>query len=447
MEIPARPGGRFRPAQVLVISFVMVILLGTFLLALPAASANDEFTSLVDAAFTATSAVCVTGLVVADTATIWSPLGQVIIMLLIQIGGLGIMTTGTVFAIITGRRVGLKERLVLHQTYGKAGLSGMVRLVRMLLLTTLALQGVGAAYMTARFAQDMPWGRAFYFGVFHSISAFCNAGFDLFGDSLVRYGSDVSVNLIFGVLIILGGLGFPVLVEIMHWVRWRSRVSLHSLIVLYSTGVLLFVGAATVFLFEYANPATLGQLSVTGKFLSSIFHSVTPRTAGFNTLPVDQLMPTTLLVTMMFMFIGASPGGTAGGVKTTTFAALAAAVKGALTGQRDIVLFKRRLGDDILLKSLAIIFLGLLLVFITTAILLHTEGREFLPTLFEAFSAFGTVGLSMGMTGDLSSPGKIIIMLAMFAGRVGPLTVFLAIATRPKRASSYRRLEEKIMVG
>ena len=284
-------------------------------------------------------------------------------------------------------------------------------------------------------------------GVFHSISAFCNAGFDLFGDSLVRYSGDVSVNFIFGTLIILGGLGFPVLVEIMHWLRWRSKVSLHALMVLYTTGILLLLGTVAVIVFEYANPATLGEMSLQGKVLSSVFHSLTPRTAGFNTLPTGQLMPITLLMTMLFMFIGASPGGTAGGVKTTTFAALLLAIRGALTGQQDMVMFKRRIGGDTLMKSLAIVGMALGLVLVTSAVLLHTEGMDFLPTVFEAFSAFGTAGLSMGITGELSSLGRAMLVVTMFAGRIGPLTVFLAIAAQTHRPSSYRRPEEKIMIG
>ncbi|MEW6522600.1 MAG: TrkH family potassium uptake protein [Bacillota bacterium] len=449
MDSGTQPGlRRLRPAQILVVSFLAIIGLGTLLLLLPWATAPGRQTSLVEALFTATSAVCVTGLVVVDTSTHWSRFGQVVIMMLIQAGGLGIMTTGTIFALLTGRRIGLRERLVIRESFGKDGFSGIVRLLQAIVLTTFLLEGLGAIYLANRFAQDMPTWQAWYYGVFHSVSAFCNAGFDLFGDSLVRYVSDPAVNFGFMTLIILGGLGFPVLVDVYRRVRrYDTRLSLHARLVLVSTAVLLAAGTLAVLVFEHANPATLGSLGMRGRILSSLFHSVTPRTAGFNTLPTGQLLPITLLVTMALMFVGASPGGTGGGIKTTTFVTLLMGVKTPIAGRQEIEVFQKRIGKEILEKSLAIAFLGMALVTFTTGFLLVSEGFEFLPVLFESISAFGTVGLSMGITPGLTSAGRLMIIVTMFAGRVGPLTVFMAIATRNRALAAYRRPEEKIMVG
>ncbi len=437
-----------RPARILVLSFLTAIGLGTVLLLLPVAVAPGRSTDPVTALFTATSAVCVTGLVVVETGRHWSPFGQAVIALLIQVGGIGIMTTGTVFALVTGRRIGLRERLVIHETFGKDGYAGMVRLVRVIVTTTLVLEAIGAVYLAARFARDMPPGRAAYFGVFHAVSAFCNAGFDLFGDSLARYVADPVVNLGFMSLIITGGLGFPVLVDVTGNIRRRGRyLSLHTRIVLATTAVLLVAGAASILVLEWNNPATLAPLGWKGRLLASLFHSVTPRTAGFNTLPTGQLFPATLLLSMVLMFIGASPGGTGGGIKTTTAVVLFTEVKSVLAGRADMELFGRRIGREVAGKSLAIAFLSLVLVVATTAFLLTTEAFGFLPVLFESVSAFGTVGLSMGITPELSVAGRLMVVLTMFTGRVGTLTVFLAVATRDRVPASYRRPEEKIMVG
>ncbi|HAI21101.1 MAG TPA: Trk family potassium uptake protein [Clostridiales bacterium UBA8153] len=429
-------------------SFLAVIGLGTLLLLLPWSTAPGRDTSWVDALFTATSAVCVTGLTVVPTGTHWSAFGQLVILALIQVGGLGIMTTAAIFAVLTGRRIGLKDRLVIRESFGKDGLAGLVRLLRLVVFTTAAVQLLGAMYLAWRFAGHMPVGQAWYYALFHTVAAFNNAGFDLFGDSLMRYVSDPWINFGFIALIITGGLGFPVLMDLYQRARDRKhRLTLHTRMVVATTTVLLVAGALLVVVLEYGNPATLGRLDLRGRLLAGLFQSVTPRTAGFNTLPTYQLRPVTLLFIMVLMFVGASPGGTGGGIKTTTFVSLLASVWTLIAGRQDIEMFRTRLSREVLEKSLAIFLVGLTLVTVTAGFLLASEGLGFLPVLFESFSAFGTVGLSLGITSGLSTAGRLMLSFTMFAGRVGPLTVFMAIAIGSRSPAAYRRPEEKIMVG
>ena len=439
---------RFHPAQILAISFLAMIGIGTLLLLLPWSTVPGRETAWVDALFTATSAVCVTGLVVVETGAHWSRFGQIVILVLIQVGGLGIMTTAAIFALLTGRRIGLKDRLVIRETFGKEGLAGLVRLLRAVVYSTVTVQLVGVVYLAWRFAGHMPSGRAWYYGLFHTVAAFNNAGFDLFGDSLVRYVSDPWINFGFIVLIVTGGLGFPVLGDLYWRLRDRShRLSLHTRMVVATTFVLVTGGAFLVLVLEHGNPATLGPLDLGGRLLVSGFQSVTSRTAGFNTVPISQLRPVTLLLFMVLMFVGASPGGTGGGIKTTTFLSLLAGVWALISGRHDIEVFRTRIGRDILEKALAIFLVSLSLVTVTTGFLLVSDDFGFLPVLFESFSAFGTVGLSMGITPELSVAGRLIIIFTMFTGRVGPLTVFMAIAVGKRFPAAYRRPEEKIMIG
>lgn len=440
-------GWRLTPPQVLVIGFASVILSGAFLLSLPMASATGRATPFIDALFTATSAVCVTGLVVVDTATHWSRFGHVVILVLIQIGGLGFMTLSTLAAILLGRRIMLHQRLVIQEALNQVSLKGIVRLTRAVVIFTAVIEGAGAVLLTWHWWGQYPPGEAVFQGIFHAISAFCNAGFDLKGDfrSLTAYRTDVLVNLVITSLIILGGLGFAVLVEFINWPH-EKHLSLHSRIVVKVTLLLIIVGTLFIFLAESNNPATLAGKGLQEKILASYFQAVTPRTAGFNTLPIAALRPATLFVIVLLMFIGASPGGTGGGIKTTTFVTLFLAVVATVRGKSQTEVGNRSLPGGLVLKSLAIAFLSLSLVVVITIALLLSEGKELLPTLFEVTSAFGTVGLSMGLTTELSVVGRLLITALMFAGRVGPLTIAVAVAQR-QQPNHVRFPEETIMVG
>ncbi|NPV71564.1 MAG: Trk family potassium uptake protein [Firmicutes bacterium] len=438
---------RLTPAQVLALGFAAVILTGSVLLMLPWTRAPGKITPYIDALFTSTSAVCVTGLVTVDTGSHWSVPGQLIILLLIQVGGLGIMTVSTAFAFLMGKRISLRERLLIQEATGLTQIAGLVRLTRAILIATLIIEGAGAVLLASRFTFDMAPGRAVYFGIFHAISAFCNAGFDLFGRSFMTYVGDWFVNLVVTSLILIGGIGFSVVTELYSTkLGRRGRLSLHSRLALKVTAALLVLGTVLIFAFEYRNPATLSPLPPHAKFLASYFHSVTPRTAGFNTLPTGKMTIPGLLLTIVLMFIGASPGGTGGGIKTTTFATILATVWAIMSGKQDVEIGDRRLTRDVVDRSLAITFISLGLVVLVTTLLTITENALFIEILFEATSAFGTVGLSTGLTPSLSTLGKAFVIIMMFAGRVGPLTLAVAIAQRV-HAGQVRLPEDKVLVG
>ncbi|MBU7007204.1 TrkH family potassium uptake protein [Phosphitispora fastidiosa] len=438
---------RFTPSQILVTGFAGLILFGAVLLSLPLSSAAGEPTNFIDALFTATSAVCVTGLVVVDTGTYYSTFGQIVILLLIQIGGLGFMTMGTLFALLLGKRISLRERLVMKEAYNKMSIEGVVRLAKAVLAITFLIEGIAALILGFRFAGEFGLARGMYYGLFHSVSAFNNAGFDLLGDfrSLTGFTSDIPVNLVISVLVILGGLGFSVAVDILSKRKWRA-FSLHTKIVISTTAILLAAGMAGVFLLEFNNAATMKGLPLQAKLMASWFQGMTPRTAGFNTLDIAGLRNATQFLIIIFMFIGASPGSTGGGVKTSTFAALVMAVIAMVRGKEDVEMFGRRLPRDIVQRSLTIIASSIVFVILITMLLTITEQAEFLAVLFEATSAFGTVGLSMGLTAKLTLLGKLVIIFTMYAGRLGPLTIAFALAQRSRKAL-YHLAEEKIMVG
>jgi len=438
---------KLSPAQILVLGFIGLILAGAILLSLPVSSAAGKPTKFIDALFTATSAVCVTGLVVVDTGTYYSVFGQIVILLLIQVGGLGFMTMATLFALILGKKIHLKERLIMQEALNQLTMEGVVRLAKAVLAITFLIEGTAALILGIRLSADYGWGRGFYYGLFHAVSAFNNAGFDLFGEyrSLTRYVADPTINIVMTILIIVGGLGFSVIVDIYNKRKWRS-LSLHTKTVLSTTAILLIAGTAAVFFLEYNNGHTLGPLSLPAKLLASWFQSMTPRTAGFNTLDIAGLRNATQFLLIIFMFIGASPGSTGGGIKTSTFSALVAAVWAMTRGKEDVELFERRLPREIVYRSLTVALVALTLIIVVTMTLTITENAEFLTVLFETTSAFGTVGLSMGLTTKLTVLGKIAIAITMFAGRLGPLTVAFAVAQKQQKAV-YRLAEEKIMVG
>lgn len=436
---------KLAPAQVLVLGFAGVILTGAILLTLPISSAEHVRTSFIDALFTATSATCVTGLIVVNTAAHWSVFGQLVILAMIQIGGLGIMTMATLFALMVGRRISFRERILIQEGIGKLDVAGVVRLTKYILASTFIIEGTGAFILFLRWLRDLPPGKAAWFGIFHSISSFCNAGFDLWGDSLVRFVDDVTVNLTIGGLIIIGGLGFYVLADV--WQNRRfSKLNLHSKVVLRTTGILLIIGTVLMYVLEMNNPATLAPLSFKGKVLASWFAAVTPRTAGYNSINVGAMTEAGLFLTVVLMFIGASPGSTGGGIKTTTFATLVAAVWATIHGKSEVDVFQRRLAREVIDKALAIAMASLMLLLSVTLILAATQPARFLEVLFEATSGFGTVGLTMGLTPNLTSLGKLLITLLMYAGRVGPLTLAMALTLKHSQVN-IRLPEEKIVIG
>lgn len=440
------------PSQILVIGFAALILLGALLLWLPLASASGKSLRYLDAVFTATSAVCVTGLVVIDTGTGFSFFGQLVILFLIQIGGLGFMTISTALALLAGKKIGLRERLLIQESLNYSKISGLVRLTKEILKVTLIFESIGAVFLMIGFLPEIPWPTAFYYGIFHAVSAFCNAGFDLFGrihqpfSNLTTYASNWLVLSTIATLIITGGLGFPVLLDLRNNLR-GNRLSLHSRLVLTVTLILILIGAILFFFLEYDNYHTLKGQPLGVKILNSFFQSVTPRTAGFNSLDISWMRETTLFLLIMLMFIGASPSSTGGGIKTTTFGALLITVWSMLRGRRETELFERRLPGEVVYKALAVAAISFSLVMLVTFILTVTEEASFLPILFETTSAFGTVGLSAGMTSSLSDIGRIFIILTMFSGRVGLFTIVSALTRGAQDEGSLRYIEEKISIG
>jgi trk system potassium uptake protein TrkH len=416
---------------------------------LPVATKSGKGADFLTALFTATSATCVTGLVVVDTKTYWSVFGQIVIMLLIQVGGLGIMTISTLFALILGRKITFKERLVMQEAFNTNSLGGIVKFAKYILMVSFLFESIGAIILTLRFLPQMGLKKAVYYGLFHSISAFNNAGFDLMGNfkSLTGYVSDWVVNLVVMGLIIFGGLGFYVLLDIYEH-RHFNKFTLHSKIVITITLFLITIGTLLIFLFEYNNPKTLKPLDFPTKILAALFQAVTPRTAGFNTLSLSDMTIASKFLTIILMFIGASPAGTGGGIKTTTFAVILYTVLSVIKGEEETVLYKRTISRNIVYKAVAISFISVFIIFSVTMVLSITETSNFLTILYETISAFGTVGLSLGLTLELTTVGRIVIIFTMYTGRIGPLTLALALAQRQKKPKPIMKyVEEKIMVG
>lgn len=442
---------RFTPPQILVLGFALIILIGSGLLMLPVSSTDGLPLPFIDALFTATSATCVTGLVVVDTGTHFTTFGQMVIISLIQIGGLGFMSMATLFAFILRKKISLRERLLLQEALNQGSMEGIVRLFRKVLIYSLTIEGIAAVLFTARWSMDLGFPKGLYYGIWHAVSFFNNAGFDLFGPitgpftSLTAYAGDFITNAVTMALIVLGGIGFIVMSDVMDY-RRTKRLTLHSKVVLSATSILIVTGALVIFIFEYSNSKTLGSLDFGGKILASFFQSVTPRTAGANTLDLASLRQATQFFMIILMFIGASPGSTGGGIKTTTFTMLVGAIVAMVRGKEDIVFFRNRLGKERILKAITLTMFALFLVIFVTMLLSTTEDHEFLMILYEVTSAFGTVGLTLGLTTKLTVFGKVMIALTMFAGRLGPLT--LAYALQPKAEKElYRYPEGKITIG
>ncbi|PZE21328.1 TrkH family potassium uptake protein [Paenibacillus xerothermodurans] len=440
------------PPQILVIGFAVMISLGATLLSLPIASASGQPLPFLDALFTATSAACVTGLVVVDTGSTFTVFGHMVIILLIQIGGLGFMTMATLFSFVLKKRISLKERLILQEAMNQSSMEGIVRLIKRVLQYALTIELVAAIIFSIRWSFDFGLAKGIYLGVFHAVSFFNNAGFDLFGpitgpfSSLTSYASDPIINIVSMALIILGGIGFIVLSDLLDWKVNKRRLSLHSKVVLSATGFLIVCGALVIFMFEFTNTKTLGTLDWQGKILAAFFQSVSPRTAGANSLDIAGMRQASQFFIIVLMFIGASPGSTGGGIKTTTFTTLIGAMITMVRGKEDIVLFHYRLGKDRILKATTITLLALGLVIFVSMVLSTTEDYPLLMILFEVTSAFATVGLSMGLTPNLTDVGQIMIIIMMFIGRLGPLTLAYALGPKVEK-ELYRHPEGKITIG
>jgi trk system potassium uptake protein len=448
MQIGVYKDIKFKPVQILVVGFAIVILIGACVLTLPISSSEGVSTPFIDALFTATTSVCVTGLVTVDTGTHWSYFGKTTILMLIQIGGLGFMTFATLISLIMRKKITLQERLVMAEAMNTFSLQGLVKLVRYILFFTFSVEGIGALLLSLVFIPEFGIGKGIYYSIFHSVSAFCNAGIDLIGNfrSITPYAENPIIILTIGALIVTGGLGFIVWHEIFDY-RKKRKLSLHSKLVLTVTAVLIVGGAILMFIFEVNNSATMQPMSAKGKFLSSLFAAITPRTAGYNSISTADMTPAGRFLTIILMFIGGSPGSTAGGIKTTTAGLLVMTVISVIRGREDTEIYERRISKDTIFKGLTISVIGITLVIVVSMILSITEvGASLEYIIYEVTSAFGTVGLTLGLTTKLTTIGKAVIAFTMFCGRVGPLTIILALGKNHSN-NTIRYPEDKILVG
>jgi trk system potassium uptake protein len=443
-----------RPERILVLGFFCLILVGALLLTLPIASLTGRTVGFHEALFTSTSAVCVTGLVVLDTGTTYTLFGKVVILLLIQVGGLGFMIFATLVMIALGRRISLRNRVLIRESMNTTGLSGLIRLIQWFSLMAGIIELSGAVVLSIRFIPQFGWAKGIENSIFHSVSAFCNAGFDLFGgfQSLAQYQNDPLVVLTIAALIILGGLGFFVLLE-MYQNRMRfAKFSLHTKLALVITGVLLVLGFLIMVSFEWNNPGTLGGMPFFEKMLNGFFQSVTFRTAGYSTINQAALTDSSKLIGIIFMFIGASPASTGGGVKTTTIGVLVLMVFSVVRANDSVVVFGKQIASNVFKRALTIVLISLFIVIVCACALSLTErgsNMKMIDLLFESTSAFGTVGLSSANTQLLSRFSQMFLIPVMFFGRVGPLTLAFALANNLEHNAKNRLHfpEDKPMIG
>lgn len=434
---------RLSPPQLLVVTFLFFIILGMGLLKLP--FATTEQISWLDALFTTTSAMTVTGLAVVDTGGAFTLFGEVVVMSLIQIGGLGIMSFAVLIFMMLGKKIGFKERLLLQQALNQTSVGGVIKLVKYLFIFSFIVEGFAVLLLATEWVPEFGWKRGLYVSIFHSISAFNNAGFSLFSDSLMGYVGSPIINLTISFLFILGGIGFTVLVDL-----WKSKtirqLSLHTKIMVIGTFLINVIAFMMIFVLEFNNPNTLAQLPLSDKIFASYFQAVTPRTAGFNSLDYGSMERSTLLFTILLMFIGAGSASTGGGIKLTTFVVISLSMIAFLKEKKEIRIFRRTIDQTHIFKALALSMISVLLVFTALFFLEMTEHDvSFLSIVFEVVSAFGTVGLSMGITGSLSEIGKWIIIVVMFAGKLGPLTLAFSLSRPDKEKIRYPK--EDILTG
>ena len=447
-------GGQYTAKQIVPMAFLGMILIGALLLMLPFATEGPGI-RFIDALFTMTSAVCVTGLIVLDTPREFTLFGELVILLGMQLGGLVYSATATLLLLALGRRIGLRERMMMMEVLNTLSMEGLVRFVKVIVAITFIVESVGALILAARFSFDMDPARALYFGIFHAVSAFNNAGFSLFSENLVvkAYQTDLTVNLTITTLIILGGIGFLVYRDVLDNIHGhRFRLSTHTKLALLVSVLLIIGGTLGIWVFEVQNGKTLAAMPVGDQFLTAYFHSVSARTAGFNTIDLGLVATPTLYLIILLMIVGASPGGTGGGIKTTTFGIICASIWGTLKGRADVMMFHRRIPQELVIKSYVLALLALGLVTGFTMLLSYSENQPFLRIMFEVASAAGTVGLSTGNGGVLSLSalfsdfGKCVIIATMFLGRLGPLAIGL-FAVKTHEDLRYRYAQARVVLG
>ncbi|HEY9622151.1 MAG TPA: TrkH family potassium uptake protein [Crinalium sp.] len=441
-------------SRTICLGFVAVILLGALLLMLPISTADGTWNNWIVALFTATSAVCVTGHIVVDTATYFSTWGHIFIAALVQIGGLGYMTATTFLLLLLGRRFGLRDKVALQQALDREGMYGVTSVIRSIIATTMIFEITGIFLLLIAFVPDHGWGRSLWLATFHSISAWNNAGFSLFSDNLTGYQSSLVVNLVIPGLIIFGGIGYEVIFEMYLWLRDRLQqkperilLSLNFKVAVSTTLILLLLSTIAIFCVEVRNPDTLGPMDFKTQLMAAWFQAVTPRTAGFNTIDYGKMTTTGLFFTIALMFIGGSPGGTAGGIKTTTVRVLSSCTKAILQGKEEVHMYERQIPFSLILKAIGVTVGSLVTVIVMTILIsLSDPDVDFIRILFEVMSGFGTVGLSTGITAGLSAFAKLVLVSTMFIGRVGVLLLMGAVLGDPK-PSSIRYPEENLLVG
>ena len=438
------------PTRIIAFSFAVVILIGTVLLSLPIATSKAHETSVLDALFTAVSATCVIGLSPYDTYTHWTMFGQIVILVLFQIGGLGIMSFMSMFAIFLHKKIGLQERILLVQTSGNIRLNGVIKLLKKIFIGTFLFEAIGAVILAYAFYEEMGLKKSIYFGIFHSVSAFCNAGFDLMGfrdpfSSMTYYEKSPLVCFTLMALIVLGGLGFFVWSDVLKNKIHFSRYSLHSKIILYSALVLILVGWFFYYIFEFNG--NLYNLTYPEKIMSSLFMSISTRTAGFVTMDISQLSESGLLLTMCLMFIGAGVGSTSGGVKTTTVAILLAAIVAFAKGKKDVVIFKRRIENDTIRHAASIFLVYLAAVLVSTMIICFVDRIQLQDGLFETIAAVSTVGYSRIGVQNMSTITRIIMMILMYGGRIGFMSLLMVFWEKDKGEAPIEHPTEEIMIG
>ena len=446
---------RISTAHIILLSFLTAILIGALLLSLPISSADGKPTSFLDALFTATTSTCVTGLVVTPTVSSWSIFGQIVILMLIQIGGLGVITIMAGLMILLHKKMGIGDRLLLQDAFNLNSLSGLVRFVKRVVTGTLIIEGIGALLYMTVFVPDFG-AKGIWISVFTSVSAFCNAGIDIIAEnSLCDYALSPIINIVTCALIILGGIGYIVWWDVLRCLK-RSRkrkvrpfrdLTLHSKIAITTTLILILAGAVAIFAFEYNNPQTMGDYTLFQKIEASLFQSVTTRTAGFATIPQENLTNASAIVCLLLMFIGGSPVGTAGGIKTVTFAVMIMAMIASVRNKEDVEVFGRRLTKQTVSKAAAVTCMSFIIMFTSTILLSAVTDANALDVIYETVSATATVGLSRNLTASLGSIGKLIIIITMYFGRVGPISLAVAFKRGKDNQNIVRNPVEEISVG
>lgn len=440
---------KLSPYILILLSFAIMMFLGAFLLCLPLAQISGKSGNFLENLFTATSALCVTGLVVNDISITYTIFGKIVILILIQLGGLGVLTVSSMVILSISRKMGYYTKKIVSEDINYNILTEIPRYLKNVSIVVFGIEFVGAVLLFFEFSKKLPFIQAVGYSIFHSVSAFCNAGFALFSNNMENYTGNILINFVITSLIILGGLGFAAILDVYNVIKkTRRKLSTSTHLAIVMTIFLICFGAVMTFMLEYSNKGTIGSLNLHDKLLSSYFQSVTLRTAGFQTVDLATLTTPTIIIYLFLMFIGASPGSTGGGLKTTTLGILLLGVMNAITGREDIEYRKRRLSWQIFNKACAILMLSLFYLFVMIIIMsIFDSSKGFLPLLFELISAFGTVGLSMGLTAKLSIISKLIIILTMYIGRVGPLTIMYALSKKKYREGKYKYPEETILIG